>query len=210
MESVLDRGDVLKEFGTAIILAGGKSSRMGFDKQFLMIREKRLMESMIDKLNKEFNEFIVVTNKPEYYVDFPHKLVTDKIVGQGPLSGIHAGLSEADSKYSFVIACDMPNINLDYIRYMKESIKNTDYDGCITYSKDWIEPFSSFYSKEILQDLEKSLLAGQKMIYPFIKEHNFYYVDEDIARKFTPDWDIFINLNTQEELEYYKNNIENK
>lgn len=205
---MLDRGDVLKEFGTAIILAGGKSSRMGFDKQFLMINEKRLMESMIDKLKEDFNEFIIVTNKPEYYVDFPHKIVSDKIVGKGPLSGIHAGLSEANSKYSFVIACDMPNINLEYLRYMKTCIEDSNYDGCITYSEDWIEPFNSFYSRGILSDLEETLKRGEGMIYPFLKKHNIYYVDESIARGYTPNWDIFINLNTQEELDNYLNTME--
>ena len=201
-------GDVLKEFGTAIILAGGKSSRMGFDKQFLMINEKRLIESMIDKLKEEFDEFIIVTNKPKYYIDFPHKIVSDKIVGQGPLGGIHAGLSEANSKYSLVIACDMPNVNLEYIRYMKDCLKNSNYDGCITYSSDWIEPFNSFYSKEIVENLEDTLERGDRMIYPFLKRQNIYYIDEVIAKKYAPGWDMFINLNTQAELDEYLNTID--
>lgn len=200
---MLDRGDILNEFGTTIILAGGKSSRMGFDKQFLELNDERLINRIIDNLTDEFNEFIIVTNKPEYYVDFPYKIVTDRIKGSGPLSGIHAGLYEASSKYSFIIACDMPNINLDYIRYMKECISDTSYDGCITKNSDWIEPFNSFYSREIVNELEENLLKGEKMIYPFLKKHDFYYIEENIAKKYSPDWKIFINLNTQEELEKY-------
>lgn len=202
---MLDRGDCLKEFGTAIILAGGKSSRMGFDKQFLELNEKRLISTIIENLKDEFEEFIIVTNKPESYEDFPYKILTDKIKDKGPLGGIHAGLSEASSKYSFVIACDMPNINLEYIKYMKSSIENTNYDGVITKSKEWIEPFNSLYSKEILYDLEETLLKGEKMIYPFLKGKNIFYIEEYIAKKFTPNWEIFINLNTQEELEKYLN-----
>lgn len=105
----------MKKFGTAIILAGGKSSRMGFDKQFLKIDKRRLMFSIINKLNKEFDEIIIVTNKPDHYIGLSHKITRDILRDKGPLGGIHAGLMQASSKYSLVIACDMPNINLSYI-----------------------------------------------------------------------------------------------
>ncbi len=109
----------MDKFGTAIILAGGKSSRMGFDKQFLIINEKRVMEIVISKLRAEFKEIIIVTNKPESYKNLADKVVSDIIKGKGPLSGLHAGLKHSSSKYSYFIACDMPNINIEYIRYMK-------------------------------------------------------------------------------------------
>lgn len=54
-------------FKTAVILAGGKSSRMGFDKQFLRINKVRIMEKLIHELSKEFEDIIIVTNKPEEY-----------------------------------------------------------------------------------------------------------------------------------------------
>ncbi|HLR20521.1 MAG TPA: molybdenum cofactor guanylyltransferase [Tissierellaceae bacterium] len=193
----------MKEFGTAIILAGGRSSRMGFDKQFLELGEERLILSVIQKLQEEFDEFIIVTNKPENYKDFPYKILTDKIIGGGPLSGIHSGLSESNSKHNFIIACDMPNINLDYIGYMKSCIKETDYDGCITMYKNWIEPFNSFYSKNLVDNLEETILKREKKIYPFLKNHNIFYIEEDMARKYTPNWEIFLNLNTQEDLDEY-------
>ena len=198
----------MKEFGTAIILAGGKSSRMGFDKHFLVIDEKRLIESMIDKLKDSFDDFVIVTNKPEYYVDFPAKIVGDQFLGKGPLGGIHAGLSSGESKYCYVIACDMPNINIDYIEYMKTSIRGTDYEGCITKSLEWIEPFNSFYSKDLVEALENNLSQeGKGMIYPFLKSRKICYIEENIARNYTPDWNIFINLNTKEELDSYLDNI---
>lgn len=176
---------------------------MGFDKQFLELNEKRLILTLIENLKGEFNEFIIVTNKPERYRNFPYKILTDKIKDKGPLGGIHSGLSEASSKYSFVIACDMPNINIEYIRYMKTCLKNSNYDGCITKSEKWIEPFSSFYSKSLVKDMEKILLEGEKMIYPFLKRQNIFYIEEKIARNYSPNWEIFVNLNTQEELEKY-------
>ena len=142
-----EKNNPMKKFGTALILAGGKSSRMGFDKQFLEINEKRLIDIIIKKLEEEFDEIIIVTNKPEKYKDFKYKIITDKIVGKGPLSGIHSGLLEAKSQYVFVIACDMPNINMDYIKHMKTSIDNEEIEVCITKYKDGIEPLLGFYSK---------------------------------------------------------------
>ena len=64
----------MDNLNTAIILAGGKSSRMGFDKQFLVTNEKRLILDIAKKLKKHFKEIIIVTNKKEYYKDLGTKL----------------------------------------------------------------------------------------------------------------------------------------
>lgn len=193
----------MKDFGTAIILAGGKSTRMGFDKQFLQIDQRRLMDSLVKKLEVEFNEIIIVTNKPEHYIGLDHKIITDKIVGRGPLSGIHAGLLEASSKYSFVVACDMPNVNMKYVKYMMHSMKDPTLEGCVTRINDKTEPFISFYSKELIEKIEKSLEEGRRSIRSIFKYSKIKYIDESEARKFSPDWDMFLNLNTQEDLDRY-------
>ncbi|WP_102398987.1 molybdenum cofactor guanylyltransferase [Haloimpatiens massiliensis] len=193
----------MNKFGTAIILAGGKSSRMGFDKQFLKIDKRRLMDSLVHKLNEEFEEIIIVTNKPKYYIGLSHKIITDKIENKGPLGGIHVGLKESSSKYALVVACDMPNINMDYIRYMKKCIENQEIDGCVTSFGDWIEPFSGFYSKEIVDAIEKHLLSNRRSINSLLKHLRIYYIEEKKARKFSPNWDMFLNLNTKEDLNSY-------
>lgn len=190
-------------FGTAIILAGGKSTRMGFDKQFLKIDQRSLIDSLINKLKKEFNEIIIVTNKPEYYIGLSHKIITDKIVGKGPLSGIHAGLLEASSKYSYVIACDMPNINMEYVRYMMKSMGNDNLDGCVTIYGDSVEPLNSFYSKHLVEKIQINLENGKRSINSMLKSLNIKYIEEIDARTFSPNWDMFLNLNTREDLDRY-------
>ena len=87
----------MNKFGSAIILAGGKSTRMGFDKQLLKIDRRRLMDSIINKLKKEFDEIIIVTNRPELYIGLSHKITVDIIKDKGPLGGIHAGLLDRKS-----------------------------------------------------------------------------------------------------------------
>ncbi|MGD9567668.1 MAG: molybdenum cofactor guanylyltransferase [Sedimentibacter sp.] len=190
----------MKKFGTAIILAGGKSSRMGFDKQLLKINERRLMDSMIQKLNREFEEIIIVTNRPELYIGLSHIITKDILKDRGSLGGIHAGLNYSSSKYAFVTACDMPNINMDYVCYMKDRLSKSDSFGCITEFGNWIEPFSSFYSVELIENIEKYLKNGRRSINGLIKDLNITYIEENVARKFSPNWDMFLNLNTKEDL----------
>ena len=201
----------MKKFGTAIILAGGKSSRMGFDKQQLSIDNNRLIIHLINKLYKKFDEIIVVTNKPTYYADLPCITVEDEIANRGPLSGIHAGLKSSSSKYAYLVACDMPNIHLEYIDYMIQRIQVHGCDACVTmFNDEWIEPFNAFYSKSMLSDIEEYLLDGRRSVFHLLKELNSIYIDKLIARKYSPNWEMFLNLNTKEDLENFVNTMINK
>lgn len=197
----------MKEFCSAVILAGGKSIRMGFDKQLIKIDKERLITHIIEKLNNEFEDIVIVTNVAEYYTKFSCKIVSDEIKGRGPLSGIHIGLKKAVSEYVYFLACDMPNVNLDYIRFMKNRIKNKNVDACITRIGKWVEPFNAFYSKRIIKEIENNLLKKnedrQRSIFSLIENLNCFYIKEEEARKFSPNWDMFLNLNTKEELKKY-------
>ncbi|MBC8590987.1 molybdenum cofactor guanylyltransferase [Wansuia hejianensis] len=194
----------MKEFGTAIILAGGKSSRMGFDKQFLKIEERRLIDSIINKLKQEFQEIIIVTNKPEHYIGLGHKITKDILKDKGPLGGIHAGLSISSSKYALVVACDMPNVNIEYIKHMKEHMGE---QGCYTKIGELVEPFCSFYSKDIIKDIERYLETGRRSTCRLVERLHMNYIEESKAREFSPNWDMFLNLNTKEDLNNYLEQI---
>ena len=135
--------------------------------------------------------------KPEHYIGLSEKITVDILEEKGPLGGIHAGLKKAKSKYSFIIACDMPNINLEYMRYMKD---RTSGMGCTTQFGDWIEPFCSFYSKEIVGDIEEYLKTGKRSINHLLMNLDINYIEEKTAREFSPNWDMFLNLNTQRDL----------
>lgn len=193
----------MKHFGSAIILAGGKSTRMGFDKQTLKLRERSLTEGLIKRLRNYFDEIIVVTNRPELYIGLADKITSDIIPDMGPLSGIHAGLSAASSEYSFVIACDMPQINNKYIDHMKELLDYNRPMACITKFGDWIEPFNAFYNKALAEYIEEFLLEGGKAVHRLLKNHIVEYIPEEVARSFSPDWGMFLNLNTREDLLKY-------
>ncbi|WP_069650921.1 molybdenum cofactor guanylyltransferase [Caloranaerobacter ferrireducens] len=200
----------MNKFGSAVILAGGKSTRMGFDKQLLNINGRRLILWIIEKLKDEFDDIIIVSNKPEYYSEVDCRIVSDIIKDMGPLSGIHAGLMNAKSQYVYFIACDMPVINIDYIKHMKKCLNSRNYHGCVTQVGGWIEPFNAFYSKSITVAIEGQLNRGKRSVFSLVKSLDFYIVNEMIACKFSPNWDMFINLNTIQELTKFKTLQEKK
>ncbi|MGI6585777.1 MAG: molybdenum cofactor guanylyltransferase [Gracilibacteraceae bacterium] len=188
---------------TAIILAGGKSSRMGFDKQFLKLQDRYVIEMIAEKLKEIFSEIIIVTGKPEEYVKYGFKPVEDEVKNFGPLAGIHVGLKNSGSMYNYVVACDMPFINVKYIRYMMELIREHEgsIDGVITKLGNWIEPFNAFYSKRLIGNIEESMKMGKRQINMMIQDADVLYISEAKAREFSPDWEMFTNINTYRDYE---------
>lgn len=190
------------EFDTAVILAGGKSTRMGFDKQFLEISNKRLLESLIAQLKLEFKEIIIVTNKMENYTNFHCKVICDEIKEIGPLGGIHVALKESKSKYTYFLACDMPNIDLEYIKSMKSNLKDKDIDACVNKNIDGkIEPFNGFYNKRVINQIEINLSKGDKSLMYLIKSLNTFYMTQSTGKDNKNE--MFLNLNTKEDLNKY-------
>lgn len=191
---------------TGVILAGGKSSRMGFDKQFIRMKGKLIVEYQVEALSKIFEEIIIVTNKPEEYQGFGCKLASDELPDFGPLGGIHAALKASQSEYSFFIACDMPFINPEYILFMKDRLNEADSrpQAIVTRFGNWIEPFNAYYSKSLLPVILKAYEDRELRISRMLEKSETLYIDETVARGFSPDWDMFANINTRKDLKRFK------
>ena len=113
------------------------------------------------------------------------------------------GLKNSGSIYNYVVACDMPFINLKYIRYMMQLIEESDgcVDGVITKLGDWIEPFNAFYSQNLIGRIEENMKNGKRQINLMLQDSNVLYVSEAKAREFSPDWEMFTNINTFKDYE---------
>ena len=160
----------MKLFGTAIILAGGKSTRMGFDKALMKIRGKPIVEIIIQQLRAVFEDIIVVTNKSEEFTGLDVIVTEDILKGSGPLGGIHAGLMLSKSKYAFLAACDMPVISPDYAKYMMETAAKYLPHAVISEKGDWIEPFHALYNKDLAYDIKTNVQSGKYKIFDVIRE----------------------------------------
>ncbi|HHY15111.1 MAG TPA: molybdenum cofactor guanylyltransferase, partial [Firmicutes bacterium] len=106
------------KFDSAVILAGGRSTRMGFDKQLLRHQELTIVEHQIGEIAACFSDIMVASPTPALYEQRKVRVIEDIHTGIGPLGGIHAALKQAKSEAVFVIACDMPYLEIAYIEYM--------------------------------------------------------------------------------------------
>ncbi len=186
----------MERFGTAAILAGGKSKRMGFDKQLLTRDGQRLAAQTISALRKLFGDILVITNTPQLYRDLPVRVGTDTFRGLGPMAGIHAALNQAQSEYVYVLACDMPIICPGYIAYQQELLSRQPAGACVTRKDNWIEPFNAFYRVDTLPLLTSQLAAGRSSLYNFLQSVESKVIDEAAARRFDPELRMYLNLNT--------------
>lgn len=193
----------LPMFGTAAILAGGKSSRMGFDKQLLIEDDRRILETVIETLKQEFSDILIVTARPELYEDMDVRIFQDEYLGKGPLAGVHAALYNAGSRYVYLLACDMPVVNLPFIRYMKACIQDSGADICACKQNDRMEPFNTFYSRDLLDDVKHRLEAGNSSLFRFIYGNRVCVIEQEDAARFDKELRMFTNINTRSEYEKY-------
>jgi molybdopterin-guanine dinucleotide biosynthesis protein A len=102
---------------TGIILAGGKSSRMGNDKGLLQFQEKSFLERSIEALKPIVSEIIIVSNNKEHDV-LGTKRVEDIFKDAGPLAGVYTGLKHSKNQKNIVLSCDIPLINTETLQLL--------------------------------------------------------------------------------------------
>lgn len=184
----------------AIILAGGRASRMGScDKAFLKIGRSAIIRRQLKILKEIFKEIIIVTNSPNKYRNVKGvSVITDTIPHQGPLGGIYSGLTASGSFYNFVVACDMPFINGELIKYM---IKNKDgYDVIIPKIDKKLHPLFGIYSKDCIHIIEKMLKDDRLKISNMFSKVKTHFISKKVVGRFDKKILSLININTKEDL----------
>lgn len=197
----------MKDFGTAAILCGGKSSRMGFDKSEVKVNGKLLIEIIAEKLEQVFENIILISNDKVKFKNIKYKVVEDIIPDSGPMGGIYTALKHSSSKFTFITACDMPVINVPYLKYMEELIKSQGLKGVASYNSGYVEPLHAFYSKEMLSSFKSALSENNYKLLNVMNNCNMYYVKDEKVREFSKDMNIFTNLNYKTDLIYLENAI---
>lgn len=150
---------------TGIILAGGKSSRMGENKALLTLGGQTIIERIVNIMNNIFSSVIVVTNTPEEYEFLSLPLYKDIFEYKGPLAGIHSGLIHSKTETNFVLSCDMPMITEKMIKYIVEYPTNKPITVC--RAEGFVQQLAGKYSKSILQNVENALKDSEEEIRSF-------------------------------------------
>lgn len=186
---------------SSIILAGGKSSRLGKDKAMLKLDGKCMMLwSIACKLATISNEVIIATDGRRYQDldDIKVRWAADVYPGAGSLVGLYSGLKEARSNFALVVACDMPFVNLELLRYMISLPR--DYAILLPKIGSGVEPLHAIYSKECLPHIENLLEMGHKKIRDLYPRVRIRYLSEEEIDKYDPWHRSFFNINTPQEL----------
>lgn len=183
---------------TVAIQAGGKSSRMGQDKSFVLFQGRPMIEVVRERVEGLGSELILVTNKPDEYAHLALPMVGDIYKERGPLGGLHTALYHASNPYCLMVACDMPWLNRPLLEYMV-SLRETA-DIVVPRWEKFPEPLHAIYSKACLEPMEENLKAERLKITGFFGRVNVHFVDREVIERYDPDGRSFANVNTPDEL----------
>ena len=191
---------------SGIVLAGGKSSRLGRDKALEVLDKESLVKQVISRLSTLSSEIIVAV-APEQVVSFARtqpaiRVVADLYPGKGPLAGICTGLSAANTPYSIVVACDMPFLNQFLLRYLVEL--SPAFDIVVPRVEGKSEPLHAVYSRDCLAPIEHMLQQDRLRASDLLQLVKVRYVGEEEIDRFDPKHLSFFNINTKADLERAK------
>lgn len=179
---------------SGVILAGGKSTRLGRDKTFLELEGRTLMARTLDVLAQLTGDLVIVTSMAPHLFPPSARVVADRYVGAGVLAGVHAGLLAAREELALVVACDMPFLNLDLLRYIISLAR--DADVVVPRWTD-VEPLHAVYRPATcLGPIEKALARGERRVVSFYDGLRVRYVERAEIAQFDPQGLSFFNVNT--------------
>jgi molybdopterin-guanine dinucleotide biosynthesis protein A len=187
---------------SSIILAGGRSLRLGHDKVLEKLGDKSLIEQVVSRIDSLSKTIIIVTAHERTLTPLATnpkiKTVTDIYPGQGSLGGIYTGLVASSSFYNIVVAADMPFLNEALLRYM---IKESDgFDFILPRVDGLFEPLHAIYSRNCIEPIKTILEQGKRVIVELFNYVKVRYIETEEVERFDPKHLSFFNINTPEDL----------
>jgi molybdopterin-guanine dinucleotide biosynthesis protein A len=182
---------------TAIILAGGKATRMGgVDKGQVLFQQKPLITHVVTRLVPQVDEILINANREiETYKTLGYQILQDEITDfAGPLAGMQLGLKYASSDYLLTVPCDSPLLPLDLAERLQIALIKYHADIAIVMSNGNVHPVFCLCKRSVLPILNDYLDHGGRKVREWQQSLNHVHVDcSDCAEAFT-------NLNTQQDL----------
>jgi len=176
-------------------MAGGESRRMGTDKSMLPNKRRPMIETIAEQLRGSFSQILISANEVERYAFLNLPIVGDRIPGQGPLMGIASALEASDNELNFVAACDIPYIDLHYVRRMLMEADGVDAVVPTTGDEKY-EPLFAVYRKSALGAINAVLSSGGRKVSDIFGRCRVKYIKLE-ARQFA-------NLNTMVDFEEFQ------
>ena len=148
---------------SAIVLAGGRSSRMGRDKALLPVGDRPMIEHIVSHLAPHFEEILISAGDSAAYEFLGRRVVPDRRPDCGPLMGVATALAASRHDVNLVVTCDVPSVSLDLVARLLRAASGAD--GAVLCSEDgYLEPLFAVYRRSILPAAEAALQRGERRI----------------------------------------------
>lgn len=185
---------------TGVLLAGGKSRRMGEDKRYLIVGDQTLLERGLGVLRSIFQEVLVVIGQDSSPLDLDARVVRDLVADCGSLGGVYTGLMQATTPHIFVVACDMPFLDQTVITQFTSRRGTADIVMARLAAR--LHPMHALYGKGCLTVMRQMILARQLKVQELVAHRSLLvqYITEADLLTIDPSWRSFHNVNTPADL----------
>ena len=179
---------------------------MGVHKASLMVGDRPMIAHVIDRMREALPHVVVVSREGNGLdVQGVHVIYDEVQDKTGALVGIYSALRAVRTPYVFVVACDMPHIQPELVRWMVEAFKGED--AFVPKVGSNIEPLFAIYARSCLPQIEKRLASGDLRVRGFFEDVKTVYVEEGLLRAVDPNLASFVNINTREDLENLRRSV---
>ena len=193
-----------------IILAGGKSSRFGEDKSTAKLGNKTLLDHTVNKIENEFNEILVISNNKDFnFKNNKIHIVEDCIEGQlGPLVGILTAMrwvikNKKNYKWIASFPCDTTFFDIKLISELKIKVKETSKKLIFLNSVKKRHNIFGLWAVDLIETLEEDIKNGLRKVEIWADKIGYENININ-----TKEFDMFLNINTKEDLKKAKENID--
>ena len=174
---------------------------MGEDKRFLHVGDQTLFERSLAVLRSLFQNVLVVIAQDSPTLEAEVPVIRDLVPHCGNLGGLYTGLHQALTEHIFVVACDMPFLNPEAVRYLTQL--RHDADIVMVERGTGLEPMHALYGRRCLPVLEemvrmRHLKIQDVVVHPSL---NVRLIKGDEVSRIDPDGRSFLNVNTPSDLE---------
>ena len=176
----------------ALILAGGKSSRMGGKhKGSLKIGDENFTQRLVSELKPCVENLFLSYGETVQQEICDCHIIQDEYKDCGPMGGIYTGLKFCESEILLVVACDMPLLKWEIFEILQKNLD--DCDAVIPIVVGKINPLAAIYRKKIFPVFENCLQEKNYRLRSALEKANVHYINMDIFAKY------FQNVNTEED-----------
>ncbi|MBX3081396.1 MAG: molybdenum cofactor guanylyltransferase [Anaerolineae bacterium] len=204
MQQSVDHDGTAAQTPLAIaVLAGGLSSRMGYNKSFALLNGDYMITHTLRALDAVRGAdaaipLFIVANDAKAYQQFGRPIVGDVLPGRSSLNGLYSALWHSPGRYTLCVACDMPFLKPALLSHLIEAAQ--DVQAVVPRIDGQLEALCAVYEKSCMQPFYAALQAGVLKIQNVLASLRLRTPDAEELRPFDPDLTSFVNVNTPDEI----------